>query len=142
MPATSAIRAAFLPTGVLRASINLGNPILAGSDAHGRAGGRVDRPGARVRAALGRRELELVVFDAAGKSVDAVTERAGGHRLLRDRPDARRAHALHRPYMLIEGSYLVREGSPLRSNEQVDRTGTTCRWSARAVPTTCISRAN
>ena len=36
-PATfdPALRAVFAPTGTLRAAINLGNPILAGTDAQG-----------------------------------------------------------------------------------------------------------
>ncbi|MDC6130964.1 transporter substrate-binding domain-containing protein, partial [Burkholderia gladioli] len=64
---------AFAPEGRLRASINLGNPILAGKDAAGEpAGVSVDL--ARALAERLGVELELVVFDAAGKSVQAVGE--------------------------------------------------------------------
>ena len=63
---------AFAPTGALRASINLGNPILANADpVTGQAGGvSVD-----LATELARRldvELELVVFKSAGESVNAV----------------------------------------------------------------------
>lgn len=62
------------PAGRLRASINLGNPILANRDA------RTGRPfGVSVDLAreFAKRlgvDIELIVFDAAGKSVEAVTE--------------------------------------------------------------------
>src|SRR5690606_24630435 len=64
---------AFTPTGKLRASINLGNPILAGRDpASGEpAGVSIDL--ARAFAERLGVELELVGWDSAGKSVDAVT---------------------------------------------------------------------
>ena len=63
----------FAPTGTLRASINMGNPILAGRGADGQpAGVSIDL--ARALAAQLGVPMELVVFDAAGKSVQAVTQ--------------------------------------------------------------------
>jgi polar amino acid transport system substrate-binding protein len=124
MHLTSEVRAAFTPEGVLRASINLGNPILAGRDAQGApAGISVDL--ARQLAARLEAPLELVVFDAAGKSVVAVTAEAADIGFFAI--DPLRGNGLHftHPYLLIEGSYLVREGSPLTANEQVDAAGTT-----------------
>jgi polar amino acid transport system substrate-binding protein len=124
MPTTPSIRAAFTPTGVLRASINLGNPILAGRDAAGApAGVSVDL--ATELAARLDAPLELVVFDAAGKSVAAVTEEKADVGFFAI--DPLRGAGLHftRPYILIEGAYLVREDSPLRDNAQVDAAGTT-----------------
>lgn len=123
MQATPEIRAAFLPTGVLRASINLGNPILACRDASGApAGVSVDLAG-QLATRLGA-ELELVVFDAAGKSVTAVTEERADVGFFAI--DPLRGAGLHftRPYLLIEGSYLVREDSHVRENAHVDTAGT------------------
>ena len=123
MQATPEIRAAFLPTGVLRASINLGNPILAGRDARGAAVGvSVDLAG-QLAARLDA-PLELVAFDAAGKSVTAVTGEQADVGFFAI--DPLRGAGLHftRPYILIEGSYLVRDGSPVRENTQVDTAGT------------------
>ena len=63
----------FSPCGVLRASINLGNPILAHlNPTTGKPGGiSVDL--ATILAEKLDLPLELVVFESAGKSVEAVT---------------------------------------------------------------------
>lgn len=124
MQATDHLKHAFAPTGVLRASINLGNPILAGKNAHGKPSGiSVD-----LATQLAKRlntPLELVVFDAAGKSVAAVTEETADVGFFAIDPI--RGHGLHfsHPYILIEGSYLVRADSPLQTIDQVDAPGTT-----------------
>ena len=122
MQATSEIRTAFLPAGLLRASINLGNPVLAGRDARGApAGVSVDL--ARELAARLQAKLELVVFDAASESVTAVTQERADVGFFAI--DPLRGEGLHftRPYILIEGGYLVREDSPVRDNAQVDAAG-------------------
>ena len=115
---------AFTPAGALRASINLGNPILAKRDPQsGEVGGvSVDLASAFARQ-LGV-ALELVVFDTAAQSVEAVrSEKAdiGFFAIDPLRGDGIRFTA---PYVLIEGAYLVREDSSLQSNEEVDREGT------------------
>lgn len=116
--------AAFTPTGRLRASINLGNPILAGRDAAGEpCGVSVDL--ARAFARLLGVELELVVFDAAGKSVEAVTSEAADLGFFAIDPLRGAGIAFTAPYVLIEGAYLVRNDSPLTHNDEVDRAGTT-----------------
>ena len=124
MQLTKDLRDAFLPTGVLRASINLGNPILAGKNAQGApAGVSVDL--ATQLAARLDAPVEFVVFDAAGKSVAAVTAEEADVGFFAI--DPLRGNGLHftRPYILIEGSYLVRKDSPLTDNAQVDAAGTT-----------------
>jgi ABC-type amino acid transport substrate-binding protein len=71
-PAPSTV-AALAPTGRLRASINLGNPVLARRDpATGLAAG-VSVDLARSLAEQLGVPVELIVFDAAAKSVEAVT---------------------------------------------------------------------
>jgi polar amino acid transport system substrate-binding protein len=116
---TPAIRAAFAPTGVLRASINLGNPILANTDADGAAGG-VSVDLARELAALLELPLELVVFDTAGKSVAAVAGGAADFGFFAIDPVRGADIAFTAPYVLIEGYYLVRDDSPITANAQVD----------------------
>ena len=110
----------FAPSGKLRAAINLGNPILAHAAGDGGAGG-VSVDLAREFARRLGVDLELVVVDTAGKSVDAVaTERADIGFFAID--PARGADiAFTAPYVLIEGSYLVQAESPIRANEDVDR---------------------
>ena len=116
-------RTAFTPTGVLRASINLGNPILAKRDGAGQpAGVSVDL--AREFARELDAELELVVFDAAGKSVDAVTNKQADIGFFAIDPVRGAGIAFTAPYVLIEGAYLVAQDSPLQSNDEVDRPGT------------------
>lgn len=125
MQVTNALRGAFAPTGTLRASINLGNPILAGRVPGARSPFGVSVDLAEELAARLDLPLKLVVFDTAGKSVAAVTAEEADVGFFAI--DPLRGEGLHftAPYILIEGAYLVREDSPLRANEQVDAAGTT-----------------
>jgi polar amino acid transport system substrate-binding protein len=111
---------AFAPTGRLRASINTGNPILAAPDAaEGARGVSVDL--ARAFAERLGVPLALVVFDTAGKSVDAVTQEQADIGFFAI--DPKRGEGIHftGPYVLIEGCYAVRNDSPISANEQVDQ---------------------
>lgn len=119
----SAIRSALMPTGVLRASINLGNPILANWDAtNGRARGiSVDMANELARR-LGA-DLQPLVFDAAGKSVAAVTAQQADVGFFAVDPLRGEGLLFTAPYILIEGSYLVREGCAFQANEEVDAQG-------------------
>lgn len=115
--------AAFAPTGTLRASINLGNPILAHRDAGGApAGVSVDLAQA-LAGQLGV-PLTLLAFDTAARSVAAVTAEEADVGFFAIDPVRGAGLAFTAPYVLIEGSYLVRADSPLRDNAEVDRAGT------------------
>ena len=123
MTVNQGIVAAFAPTGTLRASINLGNPILANRDpATGEAVGvSVDLArGLAERLGVG---LELLVFDAAGKSVEAVIAGRADIGFFAIDPLRGEGIAFTPAYVLIEGAYLVRVDSPLKNNEEVDRAG-------------------
>jgi polar amino acid transport system substrate-binding protein len=123
-PISPDVVARFTPTGMLRASINLGNPILAGRDAAGEpCGVSVDLARAFAqRLGVG---LELVVFDTAGKSVQAVTDEQADIGFFAIDPSRGAGISFTAPYVLIEGCYLVRDDSPIRSNDEVDRAGRT-----------------
>lgn len=123
MQATREIRHAFAPTGRLRAAINLGNPILAGRGAQGEPVGVSVDLGARLAERLDL-PLDLVVFDAAGQSVAAVTAGQADVGFFAIDPLRGQGLQFSAPYVLIEGCYLVREDSPLTDNDQVDRPGT------------------
>ena len=118
-----AVRQAFAPHGVLRASINLGNPILANKDAATGAAGGVSVDLARAFAERLGVGLELVVFDTAGKSVEAVAQEQADIGFFAIDPVRGAQIAFTHAYVLIEGSYLVRDDSPLKANEEVDRAG-------------------
>lgn len=117
---TDALRRAFTPSGQLRASINLGNPILAGRDA---ATGEAKGVSVDLAREFARRlgvELQLVVFDTAARSVDAVSTEDADIGFFAIDPKRGEHIAFTGPYVLIEGAYLVRNDSPLKANEEVD----------------------
>ena len=124
MNPTPSIVQAFAPTGTLRASINLGNPILANRhpDTGQPFGVSIDLAHGLAQAL--NLPIELAVFDAAGKSVEAVEQGRADIGFFAIDPKRGEHIAFTPPYVLIEGSYLVTEGSPLVANEQVDRAGT------------------
>lgn len=114
---------AFTPTGILRASINLGNPILANKDPVTGQPFGVSIDLARGFAQRLGVDLELVVFDTAGKSVEAVTQEQADIGFFAVDPLRGAGIAFTAPYVLIEGSYLVPQDSKLQSNDEVDRPG-------------------
>ena len=123
MGQASSIAALLAPGGKLRASINLGNPILA--NRHPETGEPV---GVSVDLALAlaqrlRVELELIVFDTAAKSVAAVRQEQADIGFFAVDPLRSAGTAFTAPYVLIEGSYLVPTASALQANEDVDRPG-------------------
>ena len=122
MSVSAALIHALAPTGTLRASINLGNPILANLDQDGQPFG-VSIDLARGFARLLGVEVELLVFDAAGKSVEAVTQEQADFGFFAVDPVRGAGIAFTAPYVLIEGAYLVKDGSPIHDNAEVDQPG-------------------
>ncbi|MET3461392.1 ABC transporter substrate-binding protein [Variovorax atrisoli] len=114
---------AFAPGGTLRASINLGNPILANKDA---ATGEPVGVSIDLAREFARRlgvGIELVVFEKAAASVDAVKNEKADIGFFAIDPARSEGLLFTAPYVLIEGSYLVPEGSALKDNAQVDAQG-------------------
>ena len=120
---STAIQSAFCPTGQLRASINLGNPILAKRHPTTGEPEGVSIDLARALATRLGVALDLVVLDAAGKSVEAVRGEHADIGFFAIDPLRGEGIAFTAPYVLIEGSYLVAQASALQSNEEVDRPG-------------------
>ncbi|MFP5399330.1 MAG: ABC transporter substrate-binding protein [Gammaproteobacteria bacterium] len=121
---THPLATTFAPTGALRAAINLGNPILARSDPATGApcGVSVDLAAAFAQH-LGV-PLELLVVPAAGQSVDAVAQERADIGFFAVDPVRGAGIGFTAPYVLIEGCYLVRDDSPLATDDGVDRAGT------------------
>ena len=115
----------FTPHGKMRVGINLGNPLLANLDKS------TNKPiGISVDLAneLAKRlgvELTFTTYMKAGDTVDAV--KRGDVDLVFVAIDPVRGEDVsYSPaYVQIEGAYLVRENSPLKSNDEVDQPGTT-----------------
>ncbi|GAA2747504.1 transporter substrate-binding domain-containing protein [Terrabacter aerolatus] len=109
------------PTGPLRASINLGNPVLAQGTPQAPTGVTVDIARA-VAERLGLR-LELLCFDAARRSYDAMATGAADICFLAIDPAREDEVAFTEPYVLIDGVYVVPEDSPLSTVADVDAGG-------------------
>ncbi|OWT58193.1 ABC transporter substrate-binding protein [Candidimonas nitroreducens] len=123
MTLDSKIINAFTPTGRLRASINVGNPILARRDPASGAPMGVSIDLAHAFAERLGAELDLVVWDSAGKSVEAVTAEQADIGFFAIDPVRGKGITFTDAYVLIEGAYLVRQASPLHDLEAVDRDG-------------------
>jgi polar amino acid transport system substrate-binding protein len=109
------------PTGVLRASINLGNPVLAQGVAADPTGVTVDI--ARELAGRLGVAVELACFDAARESFEAMNEGRADICFLAVDPARAATVAFTAPYAVIEGVYVVPEGSVITTATEVDRPG-------------------
>ena len=118
----AAVVADVAPTGKLRAAINFDNPVLATRDASGEPGG-VSVDLARELARRLGLSIECVPYFAAGKVVEGVEAGAWDICFLAIDPVRAEQILFTPPYVVIEGAYLVTEGSPLHDNVEVDRPG-------------------
>ncbi|MBS2937107.1 transporter substrate-binding domain-containing protein [Nocardioides sp. J2M5] len=109
------------PTGTLRASINLGNPVLAQGTAGAPSGVTVDL--ARELAARIGVPVELLCFDAARDSFAAIEDGRADVCFLAVDPARAESVAFSAPYGVIEGVYVVPDDSPLTAADDVDRPG-------------------
>ena len=110
----------FAPTGVLRVGINLGNPVLANEDPNSKNlyGVTID-----IANEIGKRislPVQLIPFKSAGATVDAVKTGEIDMVFVAIDP-VRGADISYTPaYIQIEGAYMVKASSPLKTNDQVD----------------------
>ncbi|WP_121161453.1 transporter substrate-binding domain-containing protein [Micromonospora pisi] len=109
------------PEGVLRASINLGNPVLAQGTPAAPAGVTVDI--AREVSARLHLPVELVCFDAARKSYEAMTSGRADICFLAIEPARAAEVAFTAPYVVIEGVFVVARDSAVSRPADVDHPG-------------------
>lgn len=121
MPDEVRIAQDLAPGGVLRASINLGNPVLAQGTADDPHGVTVDL--AREIAARLDLPVELLCFVAARKSFEAMRDGLADLCFLAIEPAREAEVAFTAPYVVIEGVYVVPAASPLEQADDVDRPG-------------------
>jgi polar amino acid transport system substrate-binding protein len=117
------VAAVLAPSGTLRVAINFGNPVLAQPDP---ATGAPRGVSAELTSELGRRlglPIRFVTYDSAGKVTDAGRQGAWDLCFLAIDPVRAQGILFTAPYVVIEGTYLVPEASPLRAVEDVDRPG-------------------
>ena len=125
MQAPTSITFALAPTGTLRASINLGNALLANVNPINRQpfGISID-----LAHELARRlgvDVELISFDSARYSVEAVKDEKADIGFFAIDPLRGDGIIFTSPYVVIEGGYMVRDDSKLQSIDEVDRSGHT-----------------
>jgi polar amino acid transport system substrate-binding protein len=121
--ATSDVVAQLAPTSKLRAAINFGNPVLASKDA---ATGEPRGVSVDLSRELAKRlavPLEIVTYPAAGQVVEGLKTKAWDVAYLAIDPARAVDIDYTAPYVVIEGAYLVRADSPIRTNAEVDRDG-------------------
>ncbi|MEE4450795.1 transporter substrate-binding domain-containing protein [Novosphingobium resinovorum] len=120
--ADSDVRAQLAPSGRLRVAINTGNVVLAQPGGpRGATGPSVD-----IADELGRRlgvPVDLVVYAAAGDVVARLDRDKWDIGFMAIDPKRAEQIAFTGPYVFIDGTYMVREGSPARSVADLDREG-------------------
>lgn len=121
METTADIVTDLAPTGTLRASINLGNAVLAQGTRDAPSGVTVD-----IARETGRRlgvPVELLCFDAARSSFEAMATGRADLCFLAIDPQRAEVVAFTPPYVVIEGVYAVATDSAIAGIEDVDRPG-------------------
>jgi len=120
---TPALRSEFAPSGTLVMGVNFGNIVHTQPDP---AGGPPRGVAPELARELARRlgvPIRYVTYDIAGKLADAVKEGAWDIAFLAVDPARGETIAFSAPYLLIEGTYLVRQDSPMRRLGDFDRAG-------------------
>lgn len=110
------------PNGILHAAINFGNPVLAQPGADGEPHGVSVALAKSLAEELGV-GLELRTYDAAGKVFAALEEDAWTLAFLAIEPVRAAQISFSKPYVLIEGTYLVKAESPYSKIEDLDQPG-------------------
>ncbi len=109
------------PTGALRASINLGNPVLAQGTPAAPSGVTVD-----IAGELGARlnvPVQLICFDGAQESFEAMKDGRADVCFLAIEPARADTVAFTAPYAVIEGVFAVPADSPITASADVDCDG-------------------
>jgi polar amino acid transport system substrate-binding protein len=108
------------PTGKLRVGINYGNAVLATRDPNS---GRLAGVAVDLASELGRRTdlpVDLVGFESAGKMVEGLQAAAWDVAFLAVDPGREEEISFTAPYIEIEGTYLVPQGSAIGTIADVD----------------------
>jgi polar amino acid transport system substrate-binding protein len=122
---TPEVLADLAPNGCLRAAINYGNPILANKDPATQSPTGISVDLARELAEQLGVPLDFVTYDAAGRVVEGLRRNEWDVAFVARDPVRGKDIEQTFPYIIIEGAYLVREDSPITSNDEADQTGRT-----------------
>lgn len=126
------VRAQLAPTGVLRAGINLSNFLLVtGRSESGDPTGVAPDMAREIAAALGV-PVKYVTFKSPGELGDQVGKDVWDIGLIGAEPQRAEKIQFTAAYVEIEATYMVPEGSPIRSIADVDKKGVRIAVSARS----------
>ena len=122
-PSIESVIREIAPYGKLRAAINYGNAVLVQRNA---STGELKGVSVALAKELARRfdlPLEMVPYNAAGKVVEALSRNEWDVAFLA--VDPKRAADIYftKPYVIIEGSFLVPVDSPYQRNDEMDQEG-------------------
>ncbi|MDF0729236.1 transporter substrate-binding domain-containing protein [Pseudomonas entomophila] len=110
------------PDGVLHAAINFGNPVLAQRGPDGQPQGVSVALAKALAEELGV-PLQMHTYDAAGKVFADLEQGAWTLAFLAIEPVREAQIAFSEPYVLIEGTYLVRQDAPFQHVDDLDQPG-------------------
>lgn len=118
-------RDSLAPTGRLRAAINYGNTVLAQKNP---ATGELAGVSVVLARTLGQRlgvPVDLVGFPAAGMVFDAMEKGVWDVAFMAVEPERAVKIDFSPPYVMIDGTYMVRSEAPYRSVADLDKPGLT-----------------
>jgi polar amino acid transport system substrate-binding protein len=134
------VRAAFMPTGRLRAAMNFSNTVISKRDrGDGQPGGVTAALARELALRLGA-ELVFIDYESPGAVVDAIRAGEADLCFLAIEPARREVIDFTAPYVLIESCFVARASSPFRNSADVDREGVTVITRARAAYDLYLSR--
>ncbi|MGE3646607.1 MAG: transporter substrate-binding domain-containing protein [Beijerinckiaceae bacterium] len=126
------IRNQLAPTGVLRAAVNLSNPLLVtGKAENGDPQGVSPEIAAAIAAALGV-DCKLVTYSNPGLVADGMAKGEWDIGMIAIEPERAATIAFTAGYVQIEATYLVRADAPFRTVEEVDAPGVRIAVSGRS----------
>jgi polar amino acid transport system substrate-binding protein len=138
--ASEDVRAAFMPTGRLRAAMNFSNTVISRRDRGDGEPGGVTAALARELAQRLGAELVFSDYDSPGAVVDAIQSGEADICFLAIEPKRREVIDFSAPYVLIESCFVARLDGALRTADDVDREGVTVVTRARAAYDLYLSR--
>jgi polar amino acid transport system substrate-binding protein len=139
-PPPEFVRAAFMPSGRLRAAMNFSNTVISQRDrGDGQPGGVTAALARELARRLGA-ELAFVDYDSPGAVVDGIGAGEADLCFLAIEPARRAVIDFTAPYVLIESCYLTRRGSRFRTPGDVDQPGVRILARARAAHELYLSR--
>ena len=128
------------PTGKLRVAINYGNAVLAKRDA---ATGELSGVSVDLSRELAKRlgvEVQLIPFNAANKSVEAIKNKQVDIAFFAIDPLRGADTDYTAAYVVIEGTYVVPRASSIKVNADVDKPGTRIAVAAKSAYDFFLSR--